>query len=79
MYVIAVGIEHLRTGIEFESHGSITFHYNTPTMFMACSLQPFNVYWPVKELRLQAQYQLNYELPVYAHDDVVVPRVTLEG
>lgn len=78
MYVIAIGIEHLRTGIEFECNGNLTFHYNTPTMFMACSLQPFSVWWPVKRIRLQAQYERGYELPTYSHDDVVVPKVTLE-
>lgn len=78
MYIIQVGIEHLRTGIEFDSSGgAITIHYQTPTLFMACSLQPFTVYWPVKGSRLHAQYQHGYEVPVYCHDDVIVPQVSL--
>lgn len=78
MYTLTVGIEHLRTGVEFDAKGNLTFHYETPTMFVVASLQPFNIYWPVKRSRLHASWTPGYDIPTYSYDDIKVPRVTLE-
>lgn len=58
-YMLSVGLEHLQSGIEFECTGNLSFARETPTIFIAWSLQPFTAVWyraDCDAIRIQAQF-----------------------
>lgn len=72
MYQHIVGIEHLSTGVEFEtSGGSLTFERHSRSMFMVSSFHPFTVVWPRVggTLRIQAQWNSSAEISTTPYTD----------
>jgi hypothetical protein len=71
MYTLVVGLEHLRSGIEFEAEGNLSFWPNGKTCFLISSLQPFRTIWRVVDsntgftqtIKLNATRDGSYDLP----------------
>lgn len=49
VWQLAVGLEHLQTGIEFICEGNLSFVKDTPTIMLAWSYKPFKSCWRVVE------------------------------